>query len=277
MQCCEVVELLSEYYDGELSPDKADAVAEHVAVCTHCAAELETLHKLSDLTRKLDQPSPPRHVWPRIAAQLNSSQSPVTVTAVSAQRASRKMLLAVAAMLLVGLSWIAYTKWQAREHHHLAVNFGHFLDLFQQAPDEAQQELVEHYSGQPVEIADAIRELKYRPVVANGLPDDYEPAQAYLLKMPCCRCLEACYHRKDGGMLCVFEHDIDQPVWFGDRPVSSKVCSGKPTRLVQVDGCLAATWQQERRHITVIGVKDVDEVTRLVAHFDAHPTSELKR
>ena len=69
-------------------------------------------------------------------------------------------------------------------------------------------------------------------------------------------------------MLCVFEHDSDQPVWFGDRPTSSKMFSGKPTRLVQVDGCLAATWQQERRHITVIGAKDVDEVTRLVAHFE---------
>jgi hypothetical protein len=37
---------------------------------------------------------------------------------------------------------------------------------------------------------------------------------------------------------------------------------------VQVDGCLAATWQQQRRHITVIGAKDIEEVDRLVAHFD---------
>ncbi len=267
MQCREVIELLSAYYDGELSADKADAVADHVAVCANCAAELETLHKLSDLTTKLDQPSAPRHVWPRIEVQLNASQSPVTPPAMPAQRASCKMLFAVAALLLVGLSWIAFMQWHAHEHQHLAVNFGHFLDTFVQAPDEAQQELVAHYSGKPVEIADAIRELKYRPVVADGLPPDYEPAQAYLLKMPCCRCLEVCYHRKDGGMLCVFEHDEDQSVWFGDRPASSKVFSDKPTRLVQVDGCLAATWQQERRHITVIGAKDVDEVTRLVEHF----------
>ena len=78
-------------------------------------------------------------------------------------------------------------------------------------------------------------------------------------------------------MLCVFEHDDDQPLWFGDRPTSSKVFFGKPTRLVQVDGCLAATWQQERRHITVIGAKDVEEVTRLVAHFSEHSTGDLIR
>lgn len=268
MQCREVVELLSAYYDGELSPAKTDAVAEHVAVCAECAAELETLHKLSDLTTQLDQPSPPRHVWPRIAAQLNTNPSPVTPPAIPARRASRRTLLAVVALLMVGLSWIAYTRWQAHEHQHLAVNFGHFLDTFEHAPDEALRDLAKNYSGVPVEIPDAIRELKYRPVVADGLPADYELTQAYLLKMPCCRCLEACYHRQDGGMLCVFEHDEDQTVWFGDRPTSSKVCSGKPTRLVKVDGCLAATWQQQRRHITVIGAKDVDEVARLVAHFD---------
>ncbi len=267
MQCHEVVELLSTYYDGELPTDQAVAVADHVAVCADCAAELDALHKLSDLTLKLDQPSPPRHVWARIEAQLNTSPSPDIPTAMLAQR---KRLVAVVALLPVGLSWIAYTQWHTHNHHHLAVNFGHFLDTFEQAPDEAQRDLVKSYSGQPIEIPDAIRELKYRPVVADGLTDDYEPAQAYLLKMPCCRCLAACYNRKEGGMLCVFEHDIDQPVWFGDRPTSSKVCSGKPTLLVQVDGCLAATWQQDRRHITVIGAKDADEVTRLVAHFDRH-------
>ena len=264
MQCCEVVELLSVFYDGELPSDKAVAVADHIAFCANCAAELETLHKLTELTMKLDQPPTPDHIWPRIEAQLNASQP----TAVSVRWAPRRMLIAVSALLLVSASWIAYTQWHAREHQHLAVNFSQFLDTFPQSPDEAQRDLVKSYSGVPIEIPDASRELKYRPIVADGLPADYEPIQAYLLRMPCCRCLEACYHRKDGGMLCVFEHEEDQPVWFGDRPISSEVYSGKPTRLVQVGGCLAATWQQQRRHITVIGAKDAAEVSLLVAHFE---------
>lgn len=268
MQCREVIELLSAYHDGELSPDQADAVAEHLAACPACSAELDSLQKLSDMAQQLDEPSPPRHVWPRIAAQLNANHAPAVPPT---RRVSRKIVVAIAALLLVGLSWVAYTRWQHREEEHLAVNFGQFLDTFEQAFDEGQQELVEHYSGQPVQIADAVRELKYRPVVADGLPAEYEPAEAYLLKMPCCRCLEACFHRKDGGMLCVFEHEKDQPVWFGNRPTSSKVCSGKPTRLVQVDHCLAATWQRQQRHITVIGAKDVEEVARLVAHLDQQP------
>lgn len=38
----------------------------------------------------------------------------------------------------------------------------------------------------------------------------------------------------------------------------------------RLTSCLAATWQQERCHITVIGARNVDEVTRLVARFERH-------
>ena len=69
-------------------------------------------------------------------------------------------------------------------------------------------------------------------------------------------------------MVCVFEHDIDQAAWFGERPQSFVVCGGQTTRIVQLNGSVAATWQRGRRHITVIGAKDVDEVTRLVEHFE---------
>lgn len=263
MQCCDVVELLSAYYDGEVSHNTAEAIREHIDICDHCAEELKVLNELSALTAILEQPTPPRHVWPRIEAQLNKGQP----TANSNKRPPHKAVLAMAALVLIGLSWVGYRHWHAHEHQDLAVNFGQFLDNFAEAPDDAQNVLVKNYSGIPIEISDAIRELKYRPVVAVGLPDDYELAQAYLLKMPCCRCLEACYRRKDGGMLCVFEHDKEQPIWFGERSTSSMICSGKQTRLVQFDGCLAATWQQQQRYITVIGAKDVAEVSHLVAHF----------
>lgn len=270
MQCGEVMDLLSAYYDGELSTDKARSVSVHVSGCAVCAAELETLHKLSDLTTRLDQPAPPSQGWSRIAAQLDTSPLTSQPIVSSARPKSRKTLLAIALLLLAMVSWFASTQWHVHNHQHLTKAFGVFLDSFESTPEVAQRHLLKSFTGVPVEIPDAIRELKYRPVVAGGLPVDYEPHAAYLLNMPCCRCLEACYHRKDGGMVCVFEHDIDQAAWFGERPVSSKVCSGKPTRLVQVDGYLAATWQHQRRHITVIGAKDVEEVARLVAHFEQH-------
>ncbi len=268
MRCGEVMDLLSAYYDGEISTDKADSVSVHVSSCADCAAELETLHKLSDLTAILEQPAPPSQAWPRIAAQLETSQLPTDPVASLARPKSRKALLAIVLLLLASVSWFASTRGHVHNHHHLAEDFGVFLDSFEKTPDEAQRHLLTSFTGVPVEIPDAIRELKYRPAVAGGLPIEYEPRQAYLLNMPCCRCLEACYHRKGGGMVCVFEHDIDQAAWFGERPQSSVVCGGQTTRIVQLDGSLAATWQRGRRHITVIGAKDVDEVTRLVEHFE---------
>ncbi len=270
MRCGEVMDLLSAYYDGELSTDKADSVSVHVSGCAVCAAELETLHKLSDLTARLDQPAPTSQAWPRIAAQLDTRQLPTHPIVPSSRPKSRKVLLTIALLLLASVSLFVSTHWHVHDHHHLTEHFGIFLDSFEKTPHEAQRHLLTSFTGVPVQIPDAIRELKYRPVVADGLPIEYEPHAAYLLNMPCCRCLEACYHRKDGGMVCVFEHDIDQAAWFGERPSSSKVCSGKLTRLVQVDGCLAATWQHQRRHITVIGAKDVEEIDRLISHFEQH-------
>lgn len=268
MRCGEVMDLLSAYYDGELSTDKADSVSVHVGGCAVCAAELETLHKLSDLTARLDQPVPPSRAWPRIAAQLDTSPLPTHPIVLSSRPKSRKVLLTIALLLLASLSWFASTQWHVHDHHRLSENFGVFLDSFEKAPHEAQRHLLTSFTGVPVEIPAAIRELKYRPVVADGLPVEYEPHAAYLLNMPCCRCLEACYHRKDGGMVCVFEHDIDQAAWFGERPQSSVVCGCKTTRIVQLDGSVAATWQLGRRHLTVIGARDLDEVTRLVEHFE---------
>ena len=269
MQCQQARELLSAFYDEELPPDQADAVAVHIAGCAECAAELETFHKLSDLTGRLDDPKPPRHAWPRIAAQLPATHVADESPALRPRRSSRAMLATTVALLLVGLAWVVNTTWHVHHDHELIENFSRFLDTFEKSPDAAVEDLIHHYSGRPVEIAEAARELKYLPVVANGLPADYELAQACLLKMPCCVCLEVCYHRKSGGMLCVFEHDDDQPAWFTNRESSSAMCSGKPTRLVSVDGMMAATWPaQKRRHITVIGAKDVEEVARLVAHFE---------
>ena len=135
MQCGEVMDLLSAYYDGELSTDKADSVSVHVSGCAVCAAELETLHKLSDLTARLDQPAPPSQAWPRIAAQLDTSQLPTHPIVSSARPKSRKTLLAIALLLLASVSWFASTQWHVHDHHHLTEHFGVFLDSFEKTPD----------------------------------------------------------------------------------------------------------------------------------------------
>lgn len=268
MQCHEVIQLLSAYYDDELPPDRATVVKSHVESCRDCAAELESFRKMSDLTSQLYQPPPPPHVWHRIATQLDADVAQAIPKARISRCTRRIALLALAASVAVGVPWLGHNLWHSHADHHLAMNFGQFLGIFEQSPEQAQDFLAQKYSGRRVTFADAVRELKYRPIVTDRLLLGYELTQANLLNMPCCRCLEVCYRRKNGGMVCIFEHDEAQPIWFDDRPVSDMVCSGKFTRLVRGDSWIAASWQHQRRHITVIGAKDIDEVKRIVAHFE---------
>jgi hypothetical protein len=127
--------------------------------------------------------------------------------------------------------------------------------------------LVANYDGRPTTIDDAKGALRYDPVVSRGMPDEFTLRGAYLFKMPCCTCMEAVYERQDGSCVCVFEHDEDQPIWFGKRSAIDTHCQGVPTRLVEVDGKLAASFRHGRRFVTLIGVEGIDEATRLVAYL----------
>ena len=269
MPCAEFADLLSAYHDGELSPDREAAVAAHIASCPDCLAEMNLFRKLSKLTTQLDEHSPPREVWRSIEERLNSEVSDNgKQTSGRLRLVSRKTTLALTLLLMIGLSFVVYAVFPT--HKHAAINLGPFMDVFERSPKDAQEHLVATYSGRRVGFEEAVNKLKYRPVAADGLPSEYELAEANLLEMPCCKCLEACYRRKHGGMLCIFEHERDQFVGFGDRNVSSTVCCGIPTRLVQMNGQLTATWQQNGHYITAVGAEDIDEISRLMLHFE-HP------
>ena len=268
MSCPEFSEFLSAYHDGELPADRNAAVSAHVAHCPGCAAQLKLFRNLSFLATKLDEHVPPREVWRNIETQLDTTVSDRAKSVSGRSRSvSRRAMLAMAFLLTLGMSSVIYFALQKHEKHSIAVNLGPFIDLFEQSPKDAQEHLLASYTGQRVSLAEAVKELKYRPVAANEMPPDYELSEANLLKMPCCRCLEVCWHRKHGGMLCIFEHERDQFVQFGDRDVTSTVCGGNPTRVVQMDGHLTATWQQNGHYITVVGAEDIDEISLLMRHF----------
>ena len=48
--CAETRELLSAYVDGELPPDRAAEVADHLASCAACAGEYEANEAISLLS-----------------------------------------------------------------------------------------------------------------------------------------------------------------------------------------------------------------------------------
>jgi hypothetical protein len=89
-----------------------------------------------------------------------------------------------------------------------------------------------------------------------------------VINMPCCTCVETVCQRSDGSRLVIFEHNDLDPQWFDDRPEIAAHCQGRQCRLVEVNDRLAATWSHDQRHITVIGIQDLDELSQLVAWFD---------
>ena len=53
LSCQELVELVTDYLEGALSPDDMERFEEHIGRCTGCAAYLEQIRQTIVLTRRL--------------------------------------------------------------------------------------------------------------------------------------------------------------------------------------------------------------------------------
>ncbi len=145
--------------------------------------------------------------------------------------------------------------------------FGEYLDRFKSDPHDAQSFLLSQYQHEPVHPQEAVERVGYRPVVADGLPNGYSLVSTHVMKMPCCTCVQCLCQRADGTTLAIFEHDDEELEWFGTRPTVNVTCQSKQCALVELPSSMAASWKSGKRHITVIGAKDVGEVDKLVAWF----------
>jgi len=280
MKCDDVKRLLSAYYDDELASTGEDvdrrAIETHLQNCEGCTRELQHFERLSFSAKQLPEAAAPQQ-WEAIEQSLFSEPSPVEKPAPrSTPRRLQSPLvylpvsLAVIALIVLAGSWAMHL--HTHDHgDHLAINFNSYLADFQERPEEAQQILMDSYQGQSVQMSEATRVLGYTPA-ASGAVKGYGVEAVYLLEMPCCQCPQVVLQRQggvdSGSQIAVFEHEKDQPVWFGERPAHDAVCAGKLTRIVQVEnGRLAATWENEDRHLTIIGARDEAEVATLIMAF----------
>ena len=77
-------------------------------------------------------------------------------------------------------------------------------------------------------------------------------------------------------MIAIFEHDDENTdEWFGDRATMTKECNGKRCSLVELDARLAASWQRDQRHITIVGLRDTAELAQFVAWFEGQDQAQL--
>ena len=301
MNCSDTQNLLSAFYDGELSGGVHAAVAEHLESCLACAESLAQFQKLSAAFSQSSLPPPvPPSVWDGIVRGLERrdegeiapfSEQPLgsvvsTTVELASQEQSRRThrrhwsratyqrLAIVASILLVlGLSvWISrHDSMTEMDHEHskeFVATMDEYLRVLPIHPDAAEQFLQEKYKGQVVAPDEAVRLVGYRPAVADGLPAGYSLASTSVLKMPCCTCVKAVCKRQDGSTLVLFEHDDEKAAWFGDRPSSIAMCGDKECSLVNLDSSIAATWREGARSVTAVGVRDKEEVAALVKWFE---------
>lgn len=280
MNCMTTKRLISAYYDQELASDVQLELRRHLAGCAKCAQTVAEFQGLSHLATRLPDPPPPADLWHRIERALDQPRTNLLLRAISPVFASAKAawqtrpavrFAAVAAMVLVvvaGGLLVASFGLRESEHRQVATDFDRYLNQFHQDVDGAQQILMANYNGQRVDVSDAAAIVRYEPVAATQVPAGYAVDDVSVLEMPCCKCVQVIWQRQAGGHLAIFEHEKEQVTWFGERPSIAARCHGKAVRIVQMDQRLAATWTSGRRQLTLIGANDVDELLRLVLHFE---------
>jgi hypothetical protein len=257
MRCEEIRTLVGAYHDGEAPPAARAALEAHVAWCPACAAALAAVAELRELARALPEPEPPGDLWARIVPRLDAE--PAWKFRALLRHRGRA---AAAALLLAALAagWWAWRS-TAREQPAPAassVDLSPYLDY----PEAA-------VAGEGMSPAEAGRMVDFRVLSTSDLPAGY-------CLQRCCLCRDgrcdrvACAYCRGGERLLVIQCAPGQSVAFGDRPVLCTHMNGKPTRVVQGEGCLAASWQVNGTAVSLIGPRDMAELVRLMAHVDGH-------
>ena len=109
----EWTDTLSDFLDGELTPDERDAVESHLQGCASCAAVLDELAQVVARARTLEGRPPRADLWPGIAARIDAGLSGATVVPMPARAVRRVAFtlpqLAAASVLIAamsgGLAW----------------------------------------------------------------------------------------------------------------------------------------------------------------------------
>jgi anti-sigma factor RsiW len=118
MNCAHVRELLNGYIDGELPPDQAMAVSEHLTTCAECARIYEELlATVRTLREGLVKYRAPDLLRARVRSVLREEERPVVATAAPRVRRGLRVpwrTLAAAAILVVASSGITFVATRER-------------------------------------------------------------------------------------------------------------------------------------------------------------------
>ena len=285
MNCSHVQKSLSAYHDDQLTPELRTELSTHLKGCPLCAEELEDFRHLTALSAQLDDPQPPSSLlWERLERELDRAEPSVALAPASIGRRFPIRLAAIAAVLMVGVGiGLVMLQMQSKpSHYDVATTMNRYLDDFLRSPDEAQRIFLAHHQAEDVDLLEPTQLAGYQTILASRPPDGYSLDALHVFDMELCTCDETscvCEHapcvcaqatyKSDGSeTLVVFQHAVDQPKWFRDRPMLNCRINGKPTRIVQLDDTrLAATWSVDGTFVTLIGARDIEELTQFIARL----------
>ncbi|HEU4400563.1 MAG TPA: zf-HC2 domain-containing protein [Candidatus Polarisedimenticolia bacterium] len=74
--CKEIVDLLSDYLEGDLPPGELEAFEAHMALCDPCVDFLESLKRTRSLVRGLREEDVPSEVHDQLRSFLDRLQGP---------------------------------------------------------------------------------------------------------------------------------------------------------------------------------------------------------
>ena len=272
MDCLTAKNHLSGYYDGELAVDAAALVRAHIDECADCRKELAAFERTGTLVAAAEVPVSSSGHWAGILILLEDESRPDSGFSPGRTGIQFRVTAVVfAACLLLGLGiWrFGHRGGEVHEDHaEMAVNLGEMISRFASDPVAAIDKLSTHYQGVEVSLDTAESLLGYRPEMGNNLPAGYQLTSTRVVKMPCCTCSVSICTRQDGSTFAVFEHNEEQPLWFGDAPSISAKCGGRECSVVEMPEQLAVTWKSGMRQMTAIGVAGLEEIASLMAAVD---------
>jgi hypothetical protein len=103
MNCSKITDRLDDYLDGRLDAAEADELQRHLADCSACADEFDSIRDLRERAAELPRSlEPARDLWPGIASRISEGKI------VRGRFGRRAFLAAAAAVLIVSSVVTAY-------------------------------------------------------------------------------------------------------------------------------------------------------------------------
>lgn len=261
LDCSRTKDALSAYLDGELSPSEKRSMDLHLKDCDECARELAEFRSLSALGKSLrgTLAVPTPQSFDALAQKLREPPA-----APMRRRVATATACAATLLIAVLVAWRSGFFSPSDSHIRETAAMRAYLREFSLNPVRAQKALMAAYSGKRVDRVEASREFKHELLV-SAAPAGYRIESTNVFDFPCCRCVQTVFTADESGPVVMLEHLAEQSDWFTGRPTVEVACDGVPCRIVELDGVLASTWRGPSHQVTLIGLKDISELSAWIS------------